>query len=356
MKQKKIRKRLGKAIREQQICRVVLDFAPDREFRFLPVNSSEQLICMIREGDTRSYGYAVFCLEDIKKVVVEDEAVKLRGKDTKQGMKIDLADWPAVFRSLGMRGKAVIVESAVEKEKGKEPEKNTGEEADKKEPDGKDSVFAIGKIEKVGHRQVVIAYYGPDPAWEDKKWKISYDSITHVNTASSYTEVMSQYVPEGAAQLEPLPAGKEGEAGKEPQESGTGSETKPVGLQHLAGRDIEAEWEPLSVGSQGAAGSEPQGTGTGSETKPVGLQHLAGRDIEAEWEPLPTGPEGAAGSEPQEEKFGGEYKRKETTAAAGVSTPVEAGKRAADHSSSIGRLLDTLESLDLSGDRPDKNV
>lgn len=285
MKQKKIRKRLGKAIREQQICRVVLDFAPDREFRFLPVNSSEQLICMIREGDTRSYGYAVFCLEDIKKVVVEDEAVKLRGKDTKQGMKIDLADWPAVFRSLGMRGKAVIVESARAKEKEnepeKEPEKEAEKEAKKEEPAAKESVFAIGKIEKVGHRQVVIAYYGPDPAWEDKKWKISYDSITHVNTASSYTEVMSQYVPEGEAEVEPLSAETQGE---KPQEAKIGSKTQPIGPEHLAGRDIEAEWEPLPAGA--------------------------------------TAP----------------------------------GELAADHSSSIGRLLDSLESLDLSGDGADKIV
>ena len=100
--------------------------------------------------------------------------------------ELDIADWPSVFRSLGKYGRVIIVES---------------EKLAKK-----DERYAVGKIEKIGRRQVTIRYYGPDTVWENKRWKVPYEHITWVTADSRYTEVLNQYVPEAdraaAAQID----------------------------------------------------------------------------------------------------------------------------------------------------------
>lgn len=185
MKKKKIRKRLEKAIKARQICKINLEYNPDETCRFLPLKMSEKLVYLIKDGDPVAHGYSVRCLDAIGKVKIEDETVEAAPKEDKKGdmsaPEIDITDWTSVFRSLGKLGQVVVVES----------EKLTKKEGS----------YAIGKIEKVGRKQIGIRYYGPDSAWENKKWKIPYEDVTRVTTASRYTEVLSQYVPEGEAEI-----------------------------------------------------------------------------------------------------------------------------------------------------------
>lgn len=185
MKKKKIRKRLEKAIKGRQMCKINLEYAPEETVRFFPLKMSDKLVYMIKDGDPAAHGYSVRCLEAIEKVKVEDDTVKLSiKKDKSENLSvpdIDITDWHSVFQSLGKLGQVVVVES---------------EKLSKKE-----GSYAIGKIEKIGRKQVGIRYYGPDSAWENKKWKIPYEDVTRVAAASRYTEVLSQYIPKGEAEI-----------------------------------------------------------------------------------------------------------------------------------------------------------
>lgn len=184
MKKKKILKRLEKAIKAQQMCQLYLEFNPEEACRFQPVKMSEKLILLIKEGNPSKQGYVIRCLDNIEKVKVEDEAVKNKNgedkKNTKEILEMDLTDWPAVFNHLGKLGEVVVVECEAQEKK--------------------DANYAIGKIEKIGKKQVGIRYYGPDSDWADKKWKIPYEEMTRVTIASRYTEVLSKFIPVGEAQ------------------------------------------------------------------------------------------------------------------------------------------------------------
>lgn len=194
MKKKKIRKRLEKAIKARQLCKIDLVYNSEETYRFLPLNMSETLVYLIKDGDPAAQGYSIRSLEAIERVTVEDESMetapKEEDKDEMSVPEVDLTDWPSVFQSLGKLGQVVVVES---------------EELIKR-----DGSYAIGKIEKVGRKHIGISYYGPDSAWANKKWKIPYEEVTCVTTESCYTEVLSSYAPEGEAEIvsevEPEPA------------------------------------------------------------------------------------------------------------------------------------------------------
>ena len=180
MKKKKIRKRIEKAAKTGRICSIYTECDPEEPFRFLPLAISERLVYMIREGDAAAYGYSVRSLDVIEKVRIEDGGDNSISKKEEDGEKnapeLDITDWPSVFRTLRQYGNIVIVECE------KLAKKNER--------------YAIGRIEKAGKKQVTIRYYGPDTAWEDKRWKIPYENITWVTTSSRYTEVLDRYVPE----------------------------------------------------------------------------------------------------------------------------------------------------------------
>lgn len=180
---------MEKAVKSGQICRVYTEFEPEEPTRFLPLAISEGLVYMIKDGDPEAYGYSIRSLDVIEKVKLEDSEVKSGVREEKaaeqKAPEVDITDWPSVFRSLGEYGRVVIVES---------------EKVAKK-----DGRYAVGRIEKVGRRQVTIRYYGPDSVWENKRWKIPYENITWVTADSRYTKVLNQYVPEAdrAAGAEP---------------------------------------------------------------------------------------------------------------------------------------------------------
>ena len=180
MKKKKIRKRIEKAVKSKRICRIYTEYDPEEPFRFLPLAISEGLVYMIKDGDPAAYGYSVRSLDVIEKVRIEDGGVDSVSKEEeyegKKAPELDITDWPSVFRTLGKYGNVAIVEC---------------ERLAKK-----NERYAIGKIEKVGRKQVTIRYYGPDAAWENKRWKIPYENVTWVTTSSRYTEVLDRYVPE----------------------------------------------------------------------------------------------------------------------------------------------------------------
>lgn len=186
MKKKKIRKRIEKAIKSKQICRIYTEYDREEPFRFLPLKISDELLYLVKDGDQAANGCSVRCLDVIEKVKIEDDAAipVPRGEVTEQitAPDLDITDWQSVFKSLGKYGKVVIVES--------------------QKLAKKDGRYAVGKIEKVGRKQVTICYYGPDPVWENKRWKISYENVTWVTIDSRYTEVLNQYVPEEKAQAE----------------------------------------------------------------------------------------------------------------------------------------------------------
>lgn len=180
MKKKKIRKRIEKAAKSGQICRIYTESEPDEPSRFLPLAISDELVHMIKDGDPEAYGYSVRSLDVIKKVKIEDSGGKSVWKEISEKPEempeLNIQDWPSVFKSLGEYGKVVIVES---------------EKLAKK-----DGRYAVGRIEKVGRKQVTIRYYGPDTVWENKRWKIPYENVTWVTVNSRYTEVLNGYVPE----------------------------------------------------------------------------------------------------------------------------------------------------------------
>ena len=180
MKKKKIRKRIEKAVKSGRICRIYTEYDPEEPFRFLPLAISEGLVYMIKDGDAAAYGYSIRSLDVIGKVRIEDGGENSVPKEEENGKKnapeLDITDWPSVFRTLGQYGNVVIVECE------KLAKKNER--------------YAIGRIEKVGRKQVTIRYYGPDTAWENKRWKIPYENVTWVTTSSRYTEVLDRYVPE----------------------------------------------------------------------------------------------------------------------------------------------------------------
>lgn len=189
MKKKKIRKRLEKAAKARQMCRIFTAGDSEEASRFLPLAISEELVYMIKDGDPEAYGYSVRSLDVIEKVKIEKEEeapAEMAEKHASAAPELDIADWPSVFRSLGKYGRVIIVES---------------EKLAKK-----DERYAVGKIEKIGRRQVTIRYYGPDTVWENKRWKVPYEHITWVTADSRYTEVLNQYVPEAdraaAAQID----------------------------------------------------------------------------------------------------------------------------------------------------------
>lgn len=180
MKKKKIRKRIEKAVKSRQICRIYTEYEPEEPSRFLPLAISEELVYMIKDGDPEAYGYSIRSLDVIQKVKMEDGEVKTASKEemehVKEAPELNIADWPSVFQTLGKYGKVVIVES---------------EKLAKK-----DGRYAVGRIEKVGKKQVTIRYYGPDTVWENKRWKIPYENVTWVTVDSRYAEVLNRYVPE----------------------------------------------------------------------------------------------------------------------------------------------------------------
>lgn len=185
MKKKKVRKRLEKAIKAKQMCKIRLEYDPEEECRFLPLEMSDNLVYMIKDGDPVAHGYSLRFIDGIEKVKIEDSTMDNTSKDSTNGgsgaPKLNIADWPSAFQSLGQLGEIVVVES----------EKYTK----------KDGNYVIGKIEKVGKKQVGIRYYGPDKDWKDKKWKIPYEDITRVSTASRYTQVLTEYAPDGEAEV-----------------------------------------------------------------------------------------------------------------------------------------------------------
>ena len=179
MKKKKIRKRLEKAIKGKQLCKIFTEYDSEA-FHFLPIKLSDTLIYLVKDGDADSNGYSIRSLDIIDKVKVEDTVIKSvfsKNQEGKQSVpELDISDWPSLFRCLGDCGKVIIVES---------------EKLAKKE-----GRYAIGRIEKVGRKQVTIRYYGPDSVWENKRWKIPYEDVTWVTTDSRYTDVLTRYVPE----------------------------------------------------------------------------------------------------------------------------------------------------------------
>ena len=115
MKKKKIRKRIEKAAKSGQICRIYTESEPDEPSRFLPLAISDELVHMIKDGDPEAYGYSVRSLDVIKKVKVEDSGGKSVWKEISEKPEempeLNIQDWPSVFKSLGEYGKVVIVES-----------------------------------------------------------------------------------------------------------------------------------------------------------------------------------------------------------------------------------------------------
>ena len=113
MKKKKIRKRIEKAAKSGQICRIYTESEPDEPSRFLPLAISDELVHMIKDGDPEAYGYSVRSLDVIKKVKVEDSGGKSVWKEISEKPEempeLNIQDWPSVFKSLGEYGKVVIV-------------------------------------------------------------------------------------------------------------------------------------------------------------------------------------------------------------------------------------------------------
>lgn len=189
MKKKKISKRLEKAIKKKQMCKINLVYDPEEVCRFLPLKMSENLVLMIKDGDPALHGYSLRCLDALEKVKLEEEEVKTAVKEDREDVditKLDITDWGSVFASLEKWNQVVVVESEKLKKK--------------------DGNYAIGKIEKSGRKRVLIQYYGPDSAWADKKWKIAYEDITRVTIGSRYTEVLSGYLTESADDSAAQPA------------------------------------------------------------------------------------------------------------------------------------------------------
>lgn len=180
MKKKKIRKRLEKAVKTRQPCRITMEYK-EEPFRYIPLKMSDKLLLSAQDSDFQFDGYSIRRMEDIEKVKLEDDfvaniTIKEMNVEGMESPDIDISDWETAFTALQKSGKITIVE--------------------KENADREDCIFAIGIIEKVGQKGVFLRYFGPDGIWDKKQWKIPYDEITSVTVGSRYAETYARYLPE----------------------------------------------------------------------------------------------------------------------------------------------------------------
>lgn len=180
MKKEKIRNRIEKAIKQHLLCEFYMVYDED-SFLCFPLKMSENLVFGAQEDEFQINGYSIRRMQDIEKVKIQDNfsahiSMREVGAEGMQVPEVDILDWFSVFTSLENMGKIIIVESA--------------------KPDDRKSMFAVGRIEKVGKKQVSLRYFGPDGIWDDEQWKIPYEEITSVTFGSRYAEVFSRYLPE----------------------------------------------------------------------------------------------------------------------------------------------------------------
>lgn len=180
MKKKKIRKRLEKAVKTRQPCRMYMEYNKEA-FRYIPLKISEKLFLGAEENDFQFNGFSVRRIGDIEKIKVEEDFVanitmKEMNAEEMDIPDIDITDWESVFTSLEKWGRITIVEK----------EHTLREEC----------IFAIGKIEKVARKHVFLRYFGPDGMWDKEQWKIPYEEITSVTVGSRYAETYAKYLPE----------------------------------------------------------------------------------------------------------------------------------------------------------------
>ena len=174
-----IRRLLTFAILPKTLCRLRTYYMDDWRY-YLPLTTSQTLLCASEEENFRFNGYTVLPFADI------DEAEESGGLysrilsaehvlDELALPPIDITSWRTLFDSVDALNENVIVEG--------------------EDPDPDMSLFAIGRVEKVCASCVYLRHFDAEGVWEKEPWRIMYDEITGVTLRSRYAELMSKYLP-----------------------------------------------------------------------------------------------------------------------------------------------------------------
>lgn len=145
----------------------------------IPLCMGETLFMGLRFRDFFPDGYEIAALNQVAEIIHSEtdvyfgEIVKREGAGRLMDAapKIDLTDWPSVFRSFLKTKEIISIE--------------VGNEC-----------MDIGKIKAVFADGIEIRRFDATGVWERENWYVSYGSITKVGVKSHYIKTFEKYLPQ----------------------------------------------------------------------------------------------------------------------------------------------------------------
>ena len=162
----------------QDMCRVYFKYDPNYYY-FIPFKVSENLFLAAEEDDFIIDGFSIRRFRDVKKVEIKDDMcpkiIKAEGiLDGLTPPEVEITDWHSAFVSLKRLGEIIIIE--------------------RESIDPDESLFAIGRIEKVNKTNLVFSHFDADGVWQDEVYVIPFTQITSVTIGSRYSRFFAKYV------------------------------------------------------------------------------------------------------------------------------------------------------------------
>ena len=177
----KMDKRTEKAIYNKWFVKIFCKFGDvERTFSGYIIGQSKDVIILIEEYDFIITGYVILQKKDIKKIqhnktvkyfeyMLEQEGLS---KKVKKNKKINLSDWPGIFKSIKKHYGFAIVEREKKKR----------------------NAFTIGTIEKAGQKYVYVWHFDAQGYWMKKPDKIKYEDITNIQFDNLYINTFKKYL------------------------------------------------------------------------------------------------------------------------------------------------------------------
>jgi hypothetical protein len=173
-----IKEVINGCIQQKKICNVYFRY-DHCYWNLIPLKANDKLFLSVKEDDFILNGYTIRRFKDMNKVKAKDDMcdriLAHEGiTDTIETPDIDIDDWKAVFESLKLLGKNIIVE--------------------KESLDEREWEFAIGRIEKIYNRFAYVRHFDADGIWQEEPFQIPYSEITSITWMSRYVDIFSKYV------------------------------------------------------------------------------------------------------------------------------------------------------------------
>ena len=166
------------AIENPQLCRCYFTY-DENYYYYYPNAVNEKFLLGQEVNDFLLDGYCIRKISQLKKVEIKDDMcpkiIKAEGiLDGLTPPEIDITDWHSAFVSLKGLGEIIIIE--------------------RESIDPDESLFAIGRIQKVNKTNLVFSHFDADGVWQDEVYVIPFTQITSVTIGSRYSRFFAKYV------------------------------------------------------------------------------------------------------------------------------------------------------------------